>query len=68
VIGPLLLLVVLAGLTTFSTTASGSEVTVSIAEACLIYFISFVGGYSSSDMFDYLSILGGKLAEKLQIK
>lgn len=68
VIGPLLLMAVLAGLTTFSVTTSPAELRVSAAGACLIYFISFVGGYSSSDLFDYLASLGAKLAQKLQIR
>jgi hypothetical protein len=67
-IGPLLLMAVLAGLMTFSPSPSGSRVAVSVAGTCLIYFISFVGGYSSSDLFDYLSGLGAKLARRIQVR
>lgn len=68
VIGPLLLVAILAGLLTFSPSPSGSHAVVSVAGTCLIYFISFVGGYSSGDMFDYLSSLGAKIARKIQLR
>lgn len=68
VVGPLLLMAVLAGLTTLSNPFHGSEITMSTAGMYLIYVLSFIGGYSSSDLFDYFSALGSKLVSKLDIK
>lgn len=68
VIGPLLLMFVLGGLTTLSKRAPGSEVAISTAGIYLIYVVSFIGGYSSSDLFDYFSNLGGKLIRNLDLK
>lgn len=68
VIGPLLLMFVLAGLTTFFKPIPGAEVAISTAGVYLIYVVSFIGGYSSSDLFDYFSNLGGRLISKLDVK
>ena len=68
IIGPLLLMAVLAGLTTFTKPSIGVEVSVSAAGIYLIYVVSFIGGYSSSDLFDYFSSLGAKLISKIDIK
>jgi uncharacterized membrane protein YwzB len=68
IIGPLLFWSVLAGLTTFAKPVFDSEIAVSKAGTYLIYVISFLGGYSSSDLFDYCSSLGGKLIGKLELK
>jgi hypothetical protein len=64
VIGPLLLMALYAGLTTLSVPATGAEVAISSAGAYLVYFVSFVGGYSSSIMFDTMSELGRKLLRR----
>lgn len=68
VIGPLLYMAVLAGLTTFSKAPTGPEVSLSTAGVYLIYVISFIGGYSSSDLFDYFSGLGAKLIKNITLK
>lgn len=68
IIGPLLLMFVLAGLTTFSRASTECEVGVSTAGIYSIYVVSFIGGYSSSDLFDYFSNLGGRLISKLDMK
>lgn len=68
IIGPLLQMFVLAGLTTFSKTAVSPEVSISLAGMYLIYILSFIGGYSSSDLFDYFSTLGTKLIKKIDLK
>lgn len=67
VIGPILVMFVLAGLTTLSRSPDGSEMTLSKAGIYLIYVVSFLGGYSSSDLFDYFSNLGKKLIGKLDV-
>ena len=67
VVGPVLVMFVLAGLTTFSKAANDTEMGLSQAGVYLIYVISFLGGYSSSDLFDYFSNLGKKLRAKLDV-
>lgn len=68
VIGPLLLMSVLAGFTTFYKPTSGTQPAMSTSGIYLIYIVSFIGGYSSSDIFDYLSNLGKKIISNIDLK
>lgn len=68
VIGPVLTMIVLAGLTTFSTFEADGGVVLSEAGTYLLYVFSFVGGYSSSEPFDYFSKLAGNLIERIEIR
>lgn len=68
IIGPLLLMFVLAGFTTFYKPASGTQLAMSTSGIYLIYIVSFIGGYSSSDIFDYLSNLGKRIISNIDLK
>jgi hypothetical protein len=63
-IGPMSAMIILGGLTTLSKNSSVSGSALSQTGIYVVYLFSFVGGYTSSDMFDYLSKLGGRLVAK----
>jgi hypothetical protein len=63
-IGPLVTMIILGGITTLSKTASLSSAALSPAGVFIVYVFSFIGGYTSSDLFDYLSKAGGRLLTK----
>jgi hypothetical protein len=67
-IGPLLMMAIQGGLLTMAARETGSEIAMSRVGMYLVYFVSFVGGYSCSDMFDCLSQLGSKLRGKLKLR
>jgi hypothetical protein len=64
VIGPFVTMILLGGLTTLSASASIEAKSPSVAGMYLIYVLSFAGGYTSSDMFDYVSKQGARLLAK----
>lgn len=64
IIGPLIYMLVLTGLTTFINISVPIGTELSRSGMFLIYFLSFVGGHASSDILDYFS----KLAKKIVIK
>jgi len=68
VIGPLITLFVMAGLATFANASAGCELGVSKAGNYVVYVVSFLGGYSSSDLFDYFSVLGARAIKRLDIR
>ncbi len=59
-IGPVIAMIFLGGLTSFGKTSGFNTGSLSIAGVYVIYLLSFVGGYTSSDLFDYLSTVGEK--------
>jgi len=61
VVGPLVTFIVLGGLNTIAKSETSGTLALSVAGICVIYVLSFVGGYTSSDLLDYLSKTGGKL-------
>ena len=63
VVGPILLLLVMGGMTTFSKTGTDTEF--SHAGTILVFALSFIGGYSSSNLFDFFSRLGDKLIDRM---
>jgi hypothetical protein len=67
VVGPLIVLAVLAGLTTLVARSGTASVAISEPGMYLIYFVSFIGGYSSSDLFDYFSALGSRLIKRINL-
>jgi|GEM_PF-4952174 len=66
IVGPLIVMFVVAGLLTLGTTSAGN-IGVSVAGTFIVYVASFLAGYSSSDLFDYLSRLGSKLIRKIDV-
>jgi hypothetical protein len=64
VIGPLLVMIALAGLSTVGR-SEVSATAISPTGFVLIMVLSFVGGYKSSDMFDQFSRMGAKLIRKV---
>jgi hypothetical protein len=64
VIGPIVAMLILSGLTTLTKSAAMNASSLSPAGLFLIYLFSVVGGYTSSDMFDYLSKIGSRLKSK----
>jgi hypothetical protein len=64
VIGPIVAMLILGGLTTLTKSAAMNASSLSPAGLFLIYLFSVVGGYTSSDMFDYLSKIGSRLTSK----
>jgi hypothetical protein len=67
VVGPLLLLAIMAGLTTLVEKSAAASLGLSTSGVYLVYFVSFIGGYSSSDLFDYFSTLGGRLVKRISL-
>jgi hypothetical protein len=67
-IGPIIAMIILSGLTTLSKNATITGSQLSSAGIYIIYVFSFVGGYTSSDMFDYLSKAGGRLFAKTKLE
>jgi hypothetical protein len=63
-IGPLVTMIILGGLTTLSKTANLNASALSAAGVYIVYVFSFIGGYISSDLFDYLSRTGGRILTK----
>jgi hypothetical protein len=63
-IGPLVAMIILGGLTSLSKAGSLSVSALSEAGAFTVYVFSFIGGYISSDLFDYLSRAGSRLLAK----
>lgn len=68
VIGPLVTMLILGGLTTLGKSGPHDATALSPAGIYLIYLFSFVGGYTSSDMFDYLSKAGGSLLARTKVE
>ena len=68
VVGPLIVLAIMAGLTTLVNRESEKVVSISASGIYLVYFASFICGYSSSDLFDYFSALGGRLVRRIRLK
>jgi hypothetical protein len=66
-IGPLTAMIILGGLSTLSKTSSANAGTLSAAGIYIIYLFSFIGGYTSSDMFDYLSKAGSRFVAKAKL-
>jgi hypothetical protein len=66
-IGPIMMFLVRGGLITFGDSAGGETVELSVAGGYLVYVAAFVGGYSSSDLFDYFSNFGGRLMKRIDI-
>jgi len=60
-VGPLVTFIVLGGLNTVAKSQTEGVLALSQAGICIIYVLCFVGGYTSSDLLDYLSKTGGKL-------
>ena len=62
VIGPLVSMIILAGINTFGSSNVSNAGDISSRGIYLIYVFSFIGGYTSSDMFDYFSRLGSRFS------
>jgi hypothetical protein len=62
-IGPLITMVILGGLTTLTKDGKLNGATLSLAGEYLVYTFAFAGGYASSDFFDYVSTLVGRVLE-----
>jgi hypothetical protein len=60
-IGPLVTMAILGGLLTLSRSATASSATLSNAGIYIVIVVAFIGGYTSSDLFDYLSKLSARL-------
>jgi hypothetical protein len=67
VIGPLIALVIVGGLVTLGAPSSSREPALSRAGTMIVYAVSFLGGYSSSDLFDYVAKMGAKLIRRMRI-
>jgi hypothetical protein len=61
VLGPAIAMLFLGGVTTLSKAGDLNASALSPAALYLIYLFALVGGYTSSDMFDYLSKLGRRI-------
>jgi|SRR5579862_93281 len=60
-IGPLVTMAILGGLLTLSRNATASSATLSSAGIYIVIVVAFIGGYTSSDLFDYLSKRSARL-------
>lgn len=60
-IGPLVTFIVLGGLNTIAKAETAGSLALSDAGICAIYVLTFVGGYTASDLLDGLSRIGGRL-------
>lgn len=67
VIGPAVAMLVLGGLTTLTKSGNLNAAALSSAGLFLIYLFAFIGGYTSSDMFDYLSKTGSRFLSKAKL-
>jgi hypothetical protein len=63
-IGPAITMLILGGLSTLSKTNAGSSASLSEAGLYVVMLMAFAGGYTSSDIFDYLSKLSKALFAK----
>jgi hypothetical protein len=68
VIGPAVAMIILGGVTTLTKSSGTGAGALSQPGLLLIYLFSLIGGYTSSDMFDYLSKSGKRFISKAKVE
>jgi hypothetical protein len=68
IIGPLITMIFLGGLTTLTINSTISAQSLSSAGMYAVFVVSFIGGYTSSDMFDYISKSGARILARSKLE